>query len=310
MSSKLDQEQIIKRVYEENTDRLRVDATVSASIGDVTIVDSDGNEMQVNPDGSINTNVTGTLNVNISAADGDNIAISDGTNTLDVNPDGSINAVVSGTVNAVGPLTNAELRASPIDVNTGLVQPLTDAELRASAVPVSVASLPLPTGAATAANQVTANTTLSSIDSKLTAPINVVGPITDAELRASPVSVTATDLDIRNLTFGSDKVDVSGSTVNVAGSVQLDEPVKVAGTIDGTPTGTEYGVVYNQRLQVLDAHDREDQYTYADFGTKNQRIIQIDYTSTTFTGITVRRVFNYVLDGNSYRRTDSIWSVV
>ena len=30
-------------------------------------------------------------------------------------------------------LTNAQLRASPLDVDTGLVQPLTDAQLRASA---------------------------------------------------------------------------------------------------------------------------------------------------------------------------------
>lgn len=40
-------------------------------------------------------------------------------------------------------------------------------------LPVSAATLPLPTGAATAANQATANTSLSSIDSKLTSPISV-----------------------------------------------------------------------------------------------------------------------------------------
>lgn len=68
---------------------------------------------------------------------------------------------------------------------------LTDAELRASAVPVSVASMPLPAGAATAAKQDTGNASLASIDGKLTAPVGVTGPLTDAQLRAAPVPVSA-----------------------------------------------------------------------------------------------------------------------
>src|SRR3990167_9895543 len=50
-----------------------------------------------------------------------------------------------------------------------LKAPLTDTELRAVAVPVSAASLPLPSGAATGAKQDTGNTSLSSIDGKITA---------------------------------------------------------------------------------------------------------------------------------------------
>lgn len=57
---------------------------------------------------------------------------------------------VSGTV-ATGGLTDAELRATPVPVSG----PLTDTELRAVAVPVSLAAVPLPSGAATAANQTT-----------------------------------------------------------------------------------------------------------------------------------------------------------
>jgi hypothetical protein len=41
--------------------------------------------------------------------------------------------------------------------------------------PVSAVSLPLPTGAATSANQVTMEASLSSIDGKLTSPIAVTG---------------------------------------------------------------------------------------------------------------------------------------
>lgn len=69
-----------------------------------------------------------------------------------------------------GALTDTQLRASAVPVSG----PLTDTQLRATAVPVSgtfwqttqpisAASLPLPTGAATAANQSTANTHLSNI---------------------------------------------------------------------------------------------------------------------------------------------------
>lgn len=72
---------------------------------------------------------------------------------------------VSGSVAVTGPLTDAQLRAVPVPVSTG---GLTDVELRATPVPVSgtitanagtgtmavsAASLPLPSGAATAALQ-------------------------------------------------------------------------------------------------------------------------------------------------------------
>jgi hypothetical protein len=66
----------------------------------------------------------------------------------------------------------------------------------ATTQPISVASLPLPSGAATAAKQDTGNTSLASIDSKLTSPITVTGPLTDAQLRASAVPVSAASLPL------------------------------------------------------------------------------------------------------------------
>lgn len=75
---------------------------------------------------------------------------------------------------------------------------MTNAEARAVPIPVSVAALPLPAGASTAAKQDTGNTSLASIDAKLTNPIPVsgtvaTGALTDAQLRAAavPVSVPA-----------------------------------------------------------------------------------------------------------------------
>lgn len=55
-----------------------------------------------------------------------------------------------------------------------------------------VDSSALPTGAATSALQTTGNTSLASIDSKLTSPLTVTGPLTDTQLRATPVPVSGT----------------------------------------------------------------------------------------------------------------------
>jgi len=116
---------------------------------------------------------------------------------------------ISGTPTVTGPLTDTQLRATAVPVSgtfwqttqpiSGSVSisgtptvtgPLTDTQLRATAVPVSgtfwqttqpvsAASLPLPSGAATSANQSTTNTSLSSIDGKLAALQSGAMPIGD-----------------------------------------------------------------------------------------------------------------------------------
>lgn len=101
----------------------------------------------------------------------------------------SIDSKLTAPLSVTGPLTDVELRASPVPVSG----PLTDAELRASAVPVSAASLPLPLGAATSANQATEIASLASIDSKLTSPLAVTGPLTDTQLRAADVGVVVSN---------------------------------------------------------------------------------------------------------------------
>lgn len=117
---------------------------------------------------------------------------------------------VSGTVSVIGALTDTQLRASAVPVSG----PLTDAQLRASAVPISAASLPLPSGAAT--NQAVVNlydlisveidpklgnieqftaaivTNTSDIETLLSGNLSVIGPLTDAQLRASAVPISGT----------------------------------------------------------------------------------------------------------------------
>lgn len=142
-------------------------------------------QLKVNPDGSINVNASvvspSDPDVNIHASNGGNITAT-GT-SLDTN--------VTNIVPVTGPLTDTQLRATPVPVSGPLTDtqlratpvpvsgPLTDAQLRATPVPVSAAqsgtwninnvtgTVSLPTGASTSALQTTGNSSLSSIDGKL-----------------------------------------------------------------------------------------------------------------------------------------------
>jgi hypothetical protein len=115
-----------------------------------------------------------------------------------------------------------------------------------SAVPVSVASLPLPTGAATQASLASVDSKLASLGQKAMVgsvpvalasdqpAIPVSGPATDVELRATPLPVSGpvTDAQIR-----ATPVPVSG-TVTATGPVTDTElratPVPVSGPLTDT----------------------------------------------------------------------------
>lgn len=95
-----------------------------------------------------------------------------------------------GSLTVDGPLTNSELRASPVSV-TGA---LTDAQLRAVAVPVSG---PL-TDVQLRATAVPVSGPLTDAQLRA-ADVPVSGPLTDTELRAAPVPVSGvlTDSELR-----------------------------------------------------------------------------------------------------------------
>jgi hypothetical protein len=181
--SNLDQQLILQRVMDSANDRLRVDAAFSAA-GTLTVKVTDGvDDLAVNPDGSINTNMTGTVAVNISHTD-DSIRLGDGTILF-----------------------------------TG-----------------------------------------STVGSKNGLDINVINPL--------------------------------------------------FGTEDGTVGGTQRVFVNNRKQQVLASHDRTQAVTWADFNTKNERITQVDYTSGTFPGITIRKLYSYTLTSGAYRLDNITWSIV
>lgn len=127
-------------------------------------------------------------------------------------------------------------------------------------------------------------------DGNDTIAINVDGSINITDNGGS-ITVDAVDLDTRDLTPAQDGVLIYGSN-------------------DGTPNGTMLPVVNSVRLQILNSEDRDQAISYADFGTKNQRVTQIDYTSPDFPGVTARKTISYTLVGNRYRRDNITWSIV
>lgn len=115
--------------------------------------------------------------------------------------------------------------------------------------------------------------------------------------------------------YGQDNPLPTSATFTGDINVKLtDEPIKISGTENGQPNGAEFPFVNNILQQILKAKDRIGTITYADFGTKNQRITQITYTAASIgvgVGFTAVKTFTYTLVGNKYRReTPGDWSLV
>lgn len=116
-----------------------------------------------------------------------------------------------------------------ISNGAAFLDPLTDAQLRASAVSVSLASLPLPTGAATETTLATAAASLTSIDGKLVTPL----PVSVTSLPLPSGAATETTLagvaTLANQTNGTQRTKVTDGTNNAVVS-------------NTAPVGTEYGL--------------------------------------------------------------------
>lgn len=82
--------------------------------------------------------------------------------------------------------------------------------------PAVVSSAP-PVGGATAANQVLEIAALNSIDSKLTNPVPVTGPLTNTQLRATDVSVLITNGSVPVRGNGVTGTAVTGNTLLISG---------------------------------------------------------------------------------------------
>jgi hypothetical protein len=166
-------------------------------------------------------------------------------------------------VDVLGPLTDAELRATPVDV----LGPVTDAELRATPLPVlgpltdvELRATPVDvlgplTNTELRATPVDVLGPLTNTELRGT-PVDVLGPLTDTQLRAAPVPVLgpATDAELRAtplpVTGPLTDVELRATPVNVAGpltDVQLRAtPVDVLGPLtDLQLRASEVAVVDN-----------------------------------------------------------------
>ena len=165
-------------------------------------------QLKVNADGSIDTNFaagaaieitdgTDTLavnadgSINVAFASGAQIEITDGTDTLAVNADGSLNAVVTAT-----DLNIRDLSASQdnVAISDGTDTLAINAD---GSINTNFAS----------------GSAIEITDGTDTLAVNADGSINAV--------VTATDLDIRDLTFATDSVDASGSTLGANDGVDI-----------------------------------------------------------------------------------------
>lgn len=94
---------------------------------------------------------------------------------------------------------------------------------------------------------------------------------------------------------GEPAVEVSDSTTHD----KLDDLIAASG---GAPS--------NILLQILQAEDRVQQITYLDFGNKNQRVTQIDYSAVSVGVQIAQKIFSYSLVGNRYRRDTITWNII
>lgn len=65
----------------------------------------------------------------------------------------------------------------------------------------------------------------------------------------------------------------------------------------------------NIRQKILKSENRESYITYADFGTKNQRITKIEYLTSTIPTKTASKVITYTLVGNKYKTNSINWII-
>jgi len=143
----------------------------------------------------------------------------------------------------------------------------------------------------------------------------IISNVSGAQVITDTVNITYSGFDpiyngqvLKNYKYdiwGGSFEPISSTNVSITGAVIN------SGTSDGTPTGTSYVFVNNVFKQILDAEDRVEQYTYADSGTRNERVTAIEYSSSiVYPGTIARKTISYTLAGNSYIVTNITRSLV
>jgi hypothetical protein len=171
---------------------------------------------------------------------------------LDLGADGASSPVsgalpVSGTFwqatqPVSGPVTDAQLRATPVPVsgtvtaNTGLTQPLTDAQLRATAVPVSGT---VSTGLTQPLTDAQLRATPVPVSGTVTANTGLSQPLTDAQIRATALPVSGTVAVSNMIAQGLTDAELRATAVTVSGPVTDAQLRASAVPVSGPLTDTQ-----------------------------------------------------------------------
>lgn len=147
------------------------------------------------------------------------------------------------TNEVIGPLTDTELRATPVPISGTVTAtgPLTDTQLRATPVPIS--------GTVTATGPLT-DTQLRATPVPVSGTVTATGPLTDTQLRATavPVSGPLTDTQLRATAV---PVSISGTVATTVGSTTLATVTNVsvgivALTLSASNAAKSKMIVYNE----------------------------------------------------------------
>jgi len=205
--------------------------------GDLDINISDA----VTPSQKLVVESDGSINVNAAFSAGTKVRLTDGTDDSEINASGELQVRDDDANTLLGTIgtdisfiaTDASTIAGDTTSIDGKTPALGAAATAASTpvniasdqtVPVSAASLPLPTGAATAANQLPDGHNVTVDNAAGAAAVNI-------QDGGNSITVDAVDLDVRDLAFATDKVDASGSEVSLdAATLAALESVTVSAT--------------------------------------------------------------------------------
>lgn len=335
-TNKMDFGNIIRQVYEPTSESLNVNLVGSGSPtlpSSVRLTDGTGYLSSTVGLGyrALDVSIKNIPEIVISHTD-DSIRIGDGVNLATITQNGlkyglDINIINNSlNVSDSNVLTELQNINNKIPVGLSIISSRLLVDGSGVIQPISASSLPLPTGAATESTLSTINNKLPSLGQSVM--VSSIPVVIASNQSTIPVSVSslplpsgaATEATLTNINnkfnslgqhnkAGSISVTLASDEGNIPISL-ADEPIKMSGTIDGQPNGTEYTFVNNLKQQILASHDRQMNISYADFGTKDQRVTQIDYSSSTFPGFTARKTLNYTLVGTRYKRNSINWTIV
>lgn len=194
-----------------NQSALPISGTITA-VGDITVIQPTASSLKAQVELSQYTPAAGRLPV-----DGSGVTQPVSAAALPLPSGASTEATLA--------LIKAKTDNLDVALSTRAVTGLTDGQLRASAVPVSAASLPLPSGASTEATLALIKAKTDNLDVALST--RAVTGLTDAQLRASAVPVSAASLPLPSgaateatlalIKAKTDNLDVALSTRAVTG---------------------------------------------------------------------------------------------